>query len=195
MRRNLSELRAGLLSLALCGLIAGSAFAAPAKGRIVKVVDGDTLVVDTGDSKERIRLIGIDTPEKEINEKAQRDSERTGRDVAAIVTQGNRSFEFVKGLLPKGAPVKLEQDVESKDKYGRSLAYVYLEDGRMLNEVIVAEGFATPYSKPPNVRYASKFLTAAQSARAQLKGLWRDGGMEVSTAHPKGKKKHAAHAQ
>ncbi|RME11542.1 MAG: thermonuclease, partial [Aquificota bacterium] len=74
--------------------------------------------------------------------------------------------------LPKGETVYLEFDVQKTDRYGRLLAYVWLSDGRMLNEVLVKEGYAMVYTIPPNVKYQERFLQAQRYARENRKGLW-----------------------
>jgi micrococcal nuclease len=139
---------------------------------LVKVTDGDTLQVRIGSKKERVRLIGIDTPEKRINEKAQRDSSRTKQDLKTIVQQGQAATQHVQGLLKPNQDLSLEFDVERRDRHGRLLAYVYTPDGRMLNERIIANGFASPMTIPPNVRYAARLRAAFDSARTHQRGLW-----------------------
>ena len=99
---------------------------------VAKVIDGDTLKLSNG---ERVRLIGIDTPESRDNPKLRRDAERTGQDRQAIIAMGKRATEFTKKLV-EGKQVRLEFDVQQRDKYGRLLAYVYLEDGTFLNSSI-----------------------------------------------------------
>ena len=90
---------------------------------VERVIDGGTLKLTNG---ERIRLIGIDTPERKPNDKAKRDAKRTGQDLETINKMGQEATEFVKGLGLKGKEVKLEFDVQERDKYGRLLAYVYM---------------------------------------------------------------------
>ena len=146
---------------------------AAADQAIVKhVVDGDTIVVQSGAATLKVRLIGIDTPECKSNSKAFRDSERSGVDVDVIVSQGKKASAFLKGFLRKGDRVSLDYDVEKHDKYGRTLAYVYLSDGRHLNEVIIGSGYASPMTIPPNVKHQEKFLKAYKEAREKGLGLW-----------------------
>jgi len=90
------------------------------------VIDGDTLKLATG---ERVRLIGIDTPERKPNDKAKRDSKRTGQDLETITKMGQEATDFVKGMIKSGQGVWLEFDVQEKDKYGRLLAYVTYKIG------------------------------------------------------------------
>jgi micrococcal nuclease len=101
---------------------------------VTKVIDGDTIKVIYKGRKESVRILGIDTPEAVLNPKAERDAERTGRDLKTIIS-------ITRSIVKRGKAVKLEFDVQLRDKYGRLLAYVWLPDGRMLNEIIVAEGY------------------------------------------------------
>ena len=107
---------------------------------VVRVIDGDTFVCQFSDGKEeRIRLIGVDAPESRRNQKGEKDSERSGQDIDTVITQGKKASSFTKSYLKPGTTVKLELDVQPRDKYGRLLAYVYLFDGTMLNALIVKE--------------------------------------------------------
>jgi len=154
---------------------------AAADQAVVKhIADGDTIVVQSGAATFRraqcialtVRLIGIDTPECKPNSKAFRDSERSGADVTTIVSQGKQASAFLKSILRKGNRVSLDYDVEKHDKYGRTLAYVYLSDGRLLNEVIIGSGYASPMTIPPNVKHQERFLKAYKDARENVLGLW-----------------------
>ncbi len=136
---------------------------------VTRAVDGDTLVLSDG---ERVRLIGIDTPEMHESQKLIRDSQRTQQDAATIKALGRRSHEFTAALV-EGKRVRLEFDVERRDKYGRLLAYAYLKDGTFVNEEIVRQGFASLMTYPPNVKYADVFLKAYREARESKRGLWK----------------------
>lgn len=144
------------------------------KAEIVKIVDGDTFEIRYQGKIEKVRLIGIDTPEAHANAKAEKDAARTGADIKAIVKQGDESKNFVKQLVSEGAQVKVEIDVNERDKYGRLLAYLYFEDGRMINEEIVKAGYASLMTYPPNVKYKDRFLSAYRFARENKKGLWSE---------------------
>ncbi len=145
---------------------------------VERVIDGDTLKLTNG---ERVRLIGIDCPESKPNDKAKRDSERTGRDLETINDKGKKATEYVKGLIKPGDKVKLEFDVQKRDKYGRLLAYVYLVDDEDsgdgyfdLNFTIMNAGYAMPLTIPPNVRYENSFKKLYKKARKEGRGLWRE---------------------
>lgn len=127
---------------------------------ISKFVDGDTFWIQRKDgSDEKIRLIGIDTPE----------TRNTGR--KKIEYFGKEASDYVKTLL-NGKSVRLEYDVQRFDRYDRTLAYVYLEDGTFLNALLVEEGFATAATFPPNVKYSDLFVRLEKKARKEKIGLW-----------------------
>jgi micrococcal nuclease len=127
---------------------------------VSKVVDGDTFwVMHPNGQEEKIRLIGVDSPE----------ARRTGR--TEIEYFGKESSEFAKKKLA-GRRVRLEFDVQRYDRYRRTLAYVYLEDGTFFNALLVKEGYATVATFPPNVKFKSTFLKLEQEARSRKKGLW-----------------------
>jgi len=136
--------------------------------RVAYVYDGDTIKLDTG---ERVRLIGIDTPESHDNPKLSRDIERRHSSRKAQLAMGKKAAEFTRSLL-QGQEVRLEFDVERLDRYQRSLAYVYLADGTFVNEVIIRQGYAYPLTIPPNVRHADQFKEWFDEAREQNRGLW-----------------------
>ncbi len=143
---------------------------------VVRVYDGDTFKCRLKGGKEiKVRLIGIDTPESRKNRKAERDAKRSYLSLEKILEMGRRATEFTKSLLKRGTEVTLETDVQLLDRYGRVLAYVYLPDGRMLNELLLREGYAKVYTFPPNVKYVELFKEAQREARVGRKGLWREG--------------------
>jgi len=120
--------------------------------KCTRVIDGDTIEVkDEAGIKYKVRYIGIDTPE--VNE-----------DYGDIATEKNK--ELVEGKI-----VKLEKDVSSTDKYGRILAYVYMED-IFINAYLVQEGYAQISTYPPDVKYVDYFLELQQEAKENNKGLW-----------------------
>lgn len=136
---------------------------------VTRVVDGDTLLLE---NNERVRLIGIDTPEMHGSDKLKRDSQRSGQDAAAIKELGIQSYEFTKKLV-EGKRVRLEFDVDKFDKYNRLLAYVYLSDGTFVNAEIVEQGYASLLTIPPNVKYADLFQKLYREARQNQRGLWQ----------------------
>jgi len=146
---------------------------APAKNTyfyVKRVIDGDTLKLS---NDQRVRLIGVDTPELHYSNKLLRDAKRTQRDIKTIQALGRRSSIFTKDLC-LGKKIRLEFDVEKRDKYGRVLAYVYLEDGTFINAKILKEGYGQVMTIPPNVKYADYFLKLQKEAKANNKGLWKE---------------------
>ena len=148
--------------------ISASACTASDTFTVSKVIDGDTIQLSNG---ERVRLVGLDTPESSDNPKLRRDSKRTGQDVKAIIEMGKKATEFTKQLV-EGRQVRLEFDVQQRDKYARLLAYVYLQDGTFVNAQILKAGYAQVMTMPPNVKYQDLFLNLQQEAREQRRGLW-----------------------
>jgi len=137
---------------------------------VTRAVDGDTLVLE---NRERVRLIGIDTPEMHESQKLYRDAGRSHEDVTTIQKLGRRAYGFTRGLV-EGRRVSLEFDAERRDKYRRLLAYVYLKDGTFVNAEIVKQGYASLMTIPPNVKYADQFSKLYREARENKRGLWGD---------------------
>jgi len=135
---------------------------------VKRVVDGDTLLLKEG---QRVRLIGVDTPEVHISKKLYRDAERSGRDIKTIRELGKRASDFVKSLVKPGDRIRLEYDWQKVDKYGRILAYVYLEDGTFLNAEIIKKGYGNAYTRFP-FKYMDEFRGYEREARENKKGLW-----------------------
>ena len=135
---------------------------------ITYVYDGDTVKLDNG---ERVRLIGIDSPEAHVNAKLARDVGRRRMDGDTQLRMGMRASEFAHSFLD-GKQVRVEYDVEKRDQYGRLLAYLYLSDGTFVNEKIIREGYAYPLTIPPNVRHAAEFADWFREARHNRRGLW-----------------------
>jgi micrococcal nuclease len=132
-----------------------------ANATLVRVIDGDTIDVMIDGREERVRLIGIDTPE-------------TKKPETPIECFGPEASEFTHSLLPEGAALHLERDVEARDPFGRLLAYAYrVEDGLFVNMEIIARGYARPLTIPPNVGHADEFVAASRAAREADAGLWR----------------------
>ena len=140
---------------------------------VLRVIDGDTLKISYKGHEERLRLIGIDTPESTDNPKAKKDSKRTNKDLSLIISQGKEATSYVKGLVKLGDTIQIEFDVQPRDRYGRLLGYVYLSDGSMLNEEIVRAGYANIMTYPPNVKHEEQFLKAYKEARENKRGLWK----------------------
>ena len=120
----------------------------------MRVADGDTIRVRLrSGAEERVRYIGVDTPE------------RTGGECYADEATAYNA------RLVAGRDVRLVLDAEERDRYGRLLAYVYA-DGVFVNAELVREGYAQPLTVPPNVRFEDRFARLARDARRAERGLW-----------------------
>jgi micrococcal nuclease len=126
--------------------------------QVVKVIDGDTLEIRWNNRNERIRLIGVDTPETV--------HPRIGEE-----PYGREASNFTKSQLT-GKQVLIELDVEPRDRYGRLLGYLYLTDGTFFNASLINQGFAQLMTYPPNVRWVSLYQALQTNARTQNRGLW-----------------------
>jgi micrococcal nuclease len=160
-----------VITLAICFPISLNAMGN--RATVLYVIDGDTIKVMYEGKKESIRLIGIDAPESKKNKKAFKDSARSSRDINTIIGQGKLAKKYVKGLVKKGDEVRIDFDVEKRDRYHRLLGYVYLPDGRMLNDLIIRNGYASPLTIAPNVRYRGRFSKSFKYAREHRLGLWK----------------------
>lgn len=128
--------------------------------KVNKVSDGDTFwCLDNKGLKVKVRLIGIDAPESRnaFNVKKQ----PFGKAASAYATE-----------LLLDQLVRLEFDVDSLDRFGRTLAYAYLADQTFINEKIVLDGFASALTYPPNVKHEHRFVKAQRTARQKKRGIW-----------------------
>lgn len=142
--------------------VAGRTVAISAVVHVVRVVDGDTIVIDEPvNGIDVVRLIGVDAPE-------------TSHPTYGEQPHGREAEEFTASRLDVGSEVALEFDVEKTDRYGRLLAYVWLlDEGALFNELLLRQGHAQLATFPPNVKYRARFLEAQREARAANRGLWR----------------------
>ena len=135
------------------GLVGASAI-------VKEVVDGDTVIAEVADRTERVRLIGIDTPE-------------VAGGFLPAECYGEEASAFTKSLLPPGTEVRLTRDTEARDRYDRLLAYIHRAgDGLFVNLEIAANGYAEALIIEPNTTHAGAFYAAAAAARDQGWGLW-----------------------
>lgn len=144
------------------------------QAQVLEVIDGDTLSVRFEGKKERLRLIGVDTPESSESQKAWRDVKRTHKDIKTLLKLGALASHHTETLVKKSATLRLEFDVGRRDPYDRLLAYVYLSSGEMLNERLLADGYAQLMTVPPNVKYRKRFKAVLDRAKQNKIGLWAD---------------------
>lgn len=163
------------------------------EAKVIRVVDGDTIVVAIPkvifndneavlkDLRFNVRLIGVDTPESKENRRARIQAKENHTTVRVIVYLGKKAKEFTleqlligkKGRKKIYKNIYLEFDKEPQDHYGRLLAYVWLPDGRMLNKMLICEGYAYPLTVKPNDKYEKEFLECYKKAKKEHKGLWK----------------------
>jgi len=123
--------------------------------KVKRVIDGDTLLLING---ERVRLIGVDTPETKHPQKP-------------VEYFGREAYLFTKEMVD-GKEARFEFDRQKRDRYGRLLAYVYLLDGTFLNAEIIKQGYGFAYTRFP-FKYMEEFRRYEREARENRKGLWR----------------------
>jgi micrococcal nuclease len=154
-----------LLLLPLAGCDSGShvsstTLPAGANATVVRVIDGDTIDADFAGTTERVRLIGIDTPE-------------TKKPNTPVQCFGPEASAHTAELLAPDTPIRVERDAEARDDYGRLLGYVYRSsDGLFVNLDLAVGGYARPLTIEPNSTFADRFVDAARVAQAAGTGLW-----------------------
>lgn len=129
---------------------------------VVSVIDGDTYMLDADGEEIKARLIGVDTPESVAPDEYHKDNTQEGKDVSTIV----------KEKIPVGSTLYMEYDVSETDKYGRHLVYLYFENGTMVQDWLLSNGYANVATYPPNVKYSERFKELAHKAAENEVGLW-----------------------
>ncbi len=141
----------------LLGRVTGDLVGASDGVKVLRVIDGDTIVVASGGGSETIRLLGIDTPE-------------THHPTKPVGCWGPEAAAFTRGQL-NGRLVTLEDDIERIDRYGRHLAYVHI-NGERFNDRLLREGYARLLTIAPNGVYRRVMLEEEMAAQRAKKGLW-----------------------
>ena len=154
---------ATLAALPLVAACADQRPTVPGAAIVAGVVDGDTIDIDIDGRRERVRLLGIDTPE-------------TVHPDRPVECYGPEASAFTAALLPVGAEIRVERDTVGRDHFGRLLGYVFVLDDTgaetFANLEIVRQGYATTMLIEPNVTFAPEFIAAARAAEAADVGLW-----------------------
>jgi micrococcal nuclease len=130
---------------------------AGATAMVVRVVDGDTVILRMNGQRWRVRLIGVDAPETWLRHDCF----------------GADATRALRRLLPPGSPVRAAPDVEARDRYGRLLLYLWTPDGAFVNATMVRAGFARTMLIPPNVGQATNLREAQRTAQQAHTGIWR----------------------
>ncbi len=134
--------------------------------QVERIVDGDTICVNYNGVSEKVRLIGVDTPE-------------TVHPTIGEEAYGHEASDYTMARLSNQI-IELELDVQERDQYGRLLAYIWI-GSELFNETLVREGYAQVSTYPPNIKYVDRFTAAQTAARDAGRGLW---GIEQSTSTP-----------
>ncbi len=130
------------------------------EAKIIEINDGDTVTLSINNNIFRARLIGIDAPEM-----GQR-------------PWGEKAKRHLKRLIKPGEKIIIETDIERLDKYDRLLVYLFKEDGTLINERMLLDGYAVLFTIPPNVRYVERFIKAEETASELKKGIWGKDGLK-----------------
>ncbi|WP_240378041.1 thermonuclease family protein [Bacillus piscicola] len=163
--KRIGILKIGVIFIVFVLSLAGCTSEVSKQAIVTEIVDGDTLKVKMADgTAETIRLLLVDTPE-------------TVHPNKAVQPYGPEASTFAKEHLPAGKEVSVEVDTTIRDDYGRFLAYIWVDDDKMFNRMLLEEGLArVAYVIEPNTRYADDFLKIEAKARSAGKGIWKEEG-------------------
>lgn len=132
------------------------------KSEVVRIKDGDTYVLKIDGEETTVRLIGVDTPESVAPSDCSKENTNEGKTISEIVKQ----------KIQQGDTIYIEYDVSKTDKYGRTLAYLYFENGLMVQEWLLQNGYAQVMSVQPNCKYSERFAEVQHTAVENRVGLW-----------------------
>lgn len=150
----------GVVVIIAVGLLVWNFFASrdTTSYTILRVIDGDTVEVTDGWRTQKVRLIGIDTPEK--------------YNVPVAQCYAEEASEHLAKLLPEKMTLRNDTSQADKDKYGRLLRYIFTADGTNIDEEMIADGYAYEYTYDNAYEYQTEFKAAQAKAKADGKGLW-----------------------
>jgi len=126
---------------------------------VIKVIDGDTVILRLQGAIETVRLIGVDTPE-------------TVHPTKPVECFGPEASAFTHSVLKPKTQVRVQRDVEARDRYQRLLVYLHLLDGTFINQELLRLGFARTMNITPNTAFATSFALIETAARKNQIGLW-----------------------
>lgn len=133
-------------------------------GTVIEVIDGDTVDLSIAGKRQRVRLIGIDTPE-------------TKHPTKPVQCYGPEATKFTESLLRRGTKIHIERDTEARDTYDRLLVYLYRDsDNMFINLELVLQGYAHVLTIEPNLAYMERFVAASRDAHSNNRGLWKACG-------------------
>jgi len=140
---------------------------------LTSVEDGDTILVAIDGKPRRLQLQGIDAPEDVENPKLQRDRERTGLSSETLLDLGQAATRHLKGLIDPDDPIRLEGNLNQRDRYGRTPVTAYGGNGLSLNEQMVADGYALIMTRYPlDPAFKERLMAEQERARTRKRGLW-----------------------
>ncbi len=138
-------------------------------GKVLRVIDGQSLEIEYEGQKETIHLLGVEiprlAPEDEIYKSKKYKKRLKKREKAA--------FKLMKSLVKEGDNLFIEFDERKWDKLHRFVGYVFAEDGRMLNEEIIRAGYSNVELRPPNIKYEEEFNQVLEEAKLKKRGMWK----------------------
>lgn len=160
-------------ALIVLALFATGAMAREPEYELAGIEDGDTILVEIDGRSRRLQLQGIDAPEDVDNPKLKRDQERTGLSGETLLTLGREATRHLQRLITPRDPLRLEGNLASRDRYGRTPVIAYGHNGLSLNEQMVADGYALMLTRYP-LDPAFRERLSAEQARAMetRRGLW-----------------------
>lgn len=136
--------------------------------------DGDTLVVLANGEELRIQLLGIDAPEDTANPKLQRDLQRTGLEAESLLKLGRQATTHLQQLVGEGE-IKMQGDLDTRDRYGRVPMVVLNKEGRSLNDAMLEDGYAMVAGRTSAAAAdIQRWQQMEQSAVSEKRGIWSD---------------------
>jgi len=126
---------------------------------VTRVADGDTITIDRGSGPERLRFVGVDTPELHDARKP-------------VECFSQQASEYTKSLLGQHIYLETDPSQDATDRYGRILAYIWTQDGRLFNLDLIASGYGHEYTYRTPHRYQNEFRAAETAARTNHIGMW-----------------------